>query len=133
MEHLTASLIIAVSGAIGANARYFLGLAIQRWAGDNYPWGTFIINVSGSLLMGILTAWLAQASLSPNYRLFLLTGLLGGYTTFSSYSIEAVRLWERKEFAKAGVYLSSSVVLGFTACAFGVWLARRALGAWGSS
>lgn len=131
MEHLTASLIIGVSGAIGANARYFLGLAIQRWSGDNYPWGTFFINVSGSLLMGLFTAWLAQAALSPNYRLFLLTGLLGGYTTFSSYSMEAVRLWERREFAKSWLYLGSSVVFGFMACAAGVWLARRLIGGWG--
>ena len=89
--------LLSVGGSLGVNARYWLGVAITRWAGPQFPWATLAINVSGSFAIGLLTVLLARWLPHPHMRLLLVVGFLGGYTTFSSFSAEALVLWERGE------------------------------------
>lgn len=114
---------VALGGAVGASARYLTGAAALRLMGPGFPWGTLVVNVLGSFLMGVLVVALAQLQttrLSP----FLMTGLLGGFTTFSAFSLDAVSLWERGAVAQAVSYVAASVVLSLTALVAGLFLAR---------
>lgn len=86
-------LIVAIGGALGAGSRYLIGGWIQTQFGSLFPWGTFIVNVSGSLLIGIVIGFADKGILSTNARLFLTTGILGGYTTFSTFSFETMSLF----------------------------------------
>ena len=123
--------LVALGGAFGAGARYLLGAAWVAQAGAvRGPWATAGINVAGSLAMGVLVGWLAhRASGGPAFdrlRLLLATGVLGGFTTFSSFSLEAVLLLERRAYAAAGAYVVGSVALGLAGLAAGLILSRRA-------
>ena len=88
---------LSVGGVLGVNARYWLGVLINRWTGAQFPWATFAINVSGSFAIGLLSVLLARWLPHPHARLLVVVGFLGGYTTFSSFSFEALALWERGE------------------------------------
>ncbi len=120
-------LLVAAGGALGAGARHLVSGLFLRQVGSAWPWGTLVINVSGSLLLGLLVGVLAfrggegQAQL----RLLLGTGVLGGFTTFSAYSLETVQLIERGRFAPALIYALGSVALGVAGVFAGLWLARR--------
>ncbi len=118
-------LLVALGGAIGASARYGVSLAIPvRDAG--WPWATFVVNVSGSLLIGLLAGWLAsRAEAGEPWRLLLGVGVLGGFTTFSAYSLETLRLIERGDIAGAAAYAIGSVLAGLAAVALGLALAKR--------
>ena len=119
-------LLVALGGAIGAAARYGVSLAIP--ARDGWPWATFAINVSGSLLIGVLAGWLAtRAGTGDPWRLLLGVGILGGFTTFSAYSLETLRLIERGEIVGAVAYALGSVIAGLAAVALGLALAKRVL------
>ena len=85
-------LLVAAGGALGSVARYLLGLWLQPRMGPDFPWATFVINVSGSLLIGIVLGLVQEGMLSSGARLFLAVGILGGYTTFSTFSYETVEL-----------------------------------------
>lgn len=116
---------LGLGAALGANGRFLLG----RWVGDRWgtdlPYGTFIINVSGSFVIGLLGIVLArQMQATPSLRLFLIVGLLGGYTTFSSFSREALTLVEQDRWVPALGYMGLSAGLGLLACAGGVWVGR---------
>jgi CrcB protein len=124
MEHVWKVLALSVGGVIGVNARYWLGHWMNRWANPEFPWATFTINVTGSFAIGFLTILLARGLPHPNARLFLVTGLLGGYTTFSAYSFESLALWERGERWSAAAYVAGSVLAGLLAVTLGVSLAR---------
>lgn len=129
---MTRFLLVAAGGAIGSVARYGLGLAAGRWAPNaSWPIGTFVANVVGGLLMGLLVGWLAfrGGAQQEAVRLFAAVGVLGGFTTFSSYSLEAVQMIERREIGLAAAYVVGSVVLAITALFVGLMIARRALGA----
>lgn len=117
---------IALGGAIGAVGRYLTGLAALRLLGAGFPWGTLAVNVLGSFAMGALVV--AMAHLGGN-RLgpFLLTGLLGGFTTFSAFSLDALTLWERGNPALAAAYVGGSVILSLAAIVAGAALARSLL------
>jgi CrcB protein len=114
-------LYVGVGAFLGANARYWVG----GWAADRlgtaFPYGTFIINVSGSFAIGVLAAFFAERAYSPNWRLFLMVGVLGGYTTFSSYSYEALQLFEDGAYVFAALYRFGS---SFAACLAGVAIGR---------
>lgn len=105
-------LAIAVGGALGALARHYLAAGVMRAAGTSFPLGTLSVNVLGSFLLGLLVALLAlQFQAGPALRGFLVAGLLGGFTTFSAFSLEAALLIERQAFTAAGLYVAASVLL----------------------
>jgi fluoride exporter len=120
---------IGLGSIAGANARYALG----RWFGDRYgaafPYGTFVINVTGALLVGVLLTLLTERLVAdPRWRLLLVVGFLGSYTTFSTYTYEAFVLADRGDWARGTAYVLGSNAVGLAACVGGVVLAR-ALGA----
>lgn len=118
-------LAIAAGGALGAVGRYLAVLAMGRWLGTDFPWGTLTVNVAGGLAMGLLAGLGAHAwQPSPDLRAFLLTGLLGGFTTFSAFSLDVALLWERGEMAAALAYVLASVVCSVGALFAGLWAAR---------
>jgi CrcB protein len=124
---LTEIVLVGSGSFLGGNARYFLATFVaDRW-GSNFPYGTFIINATGSLLIGLLLTYiLAHASLSPNYRLIFVVGFLGAYTTFSTYTFDALTLMQNGEWLKSFIYLLGTVVLGMVCVTLGM-LAGRAL------
>ncbi|MCI4644915.1 MAG: fluoride efflux transporter CrcB [Hyphomonadaceae bacterium] len=129
---MTGYLFVALGGAIGASLRHGVGnLAVRLGAGASWPWATFSVNVLGSFLMGLLIGLLTfrgewfPAGQGP--RLFLATGILGGFTTFSAFSLEVARFVERGEMMRAAAYAGFSVALGLAGVLFGLWLMRRVL------
>ncbi len=120
-------LLVFLGGGIGAAARHGVNLTAARAFGMSFPWGTIIVNVAGSLLMGLIVAWLAfraHAGWSQHARLFLATGILGGFTTFSAFSLDVALLWERGDHGLAAAYVAGSVLLSIAALFFGMWLVR---------
>jgi CrcB protein len=117
-------LALSVGGVLGVNARYWLGVWINRWASAQFPWATFTINLSGAFAIGFLTALLARWSPHSYLRLLLLVGFLGGYTTFSTFAFESVTLWQRGEWAFSLTYMVGSVVAGCAAVILGAALAH---------
>jgi fluoride exporter len=116
---------LSVGGILGVNARYWLGVVINRWTGAQFPWATFSINVSGSFSIGLLSVLLARWLPHPHARLLVVVGFLGGYTTFSSYSFESLALWERGELGLCMAYMGGSVAAGFAAVVLGTALGRE--------
>ena len=120
-------LLVFLGAGLGGVLRHGMSVMCVRWFGVGFPWGTFAVNVSGSLVMGLLAGWLALragAEWSQDARLFLMVGILGGYTTFSAFSLDAVLLWERGAAFEAGGYVLASVVLSIAALAAGLGLVR---------
>ncbi|TCK18297.1 camphor resistance protein CrcB [Thiogranum longum] len=119
-------LAIAGGGALGAVLRYWVSTGVYAMAGRGFPYGTLAVNILGSLLMGFLYIWLLERSLeSAGMRAFLLIGLLGAFTTFSTFSIETLILMEGGQYVRALVNTLASVVLCVAAAALGVMLARQ--------
>jgi len=117
---------VAAGGALGASARYLTGVGAVRLFGHGFPWGTLIVNVVGSFLMGVLIVTLAQKG-GMRFAPFLTIGLLGGFTTFSAFSLDAVTLFERGQIGAAAGYVAASVVVSIAALFFGLWIARGAV------
>ncbi len=116
---------IAAGGALGALCRYLLGNIITRMMGSNLPWGTFIINIAGCFFMGALMTLIVERQLlSAAWRLFLCVGLLGGFTTFSSFGYEGLTLLLQGNLAAALGYVGGSIFLGLAAVGVGVLVAR---------
>lgn len=121
---MVANLIyVALGGALGAVARYLTGMAAVRVMGHGFPWGTLTVNIFGSFLMGVLVVALAELS-ATRFAPLLMTGLLGGFTTFSAFSLDAVALYERGAIGLAAGYVGMSVVLSLLALAAGMILSR---------
>jgi len=119
---------IAFGSALGGAARYLLGGLIQRLAGSAFPLGTLIINVTGSFLLGFLYRYSADSAvISPEIRAMLTIGVCGGYTTFSTFSWESVRLLEDGEIGKAATYLALSVGVSLGAVVLGIVAGREIL------
>jgi CrcB protein len=117
---------VALGSALGGVARLLIGGWVQERFGASFPIGTLLINVSGSLLLGFLLRYTLEApAIGPNTRALLTTGLCGGYTTFSTFSYEAVRLVEDGEYRRAGLYVLLSVGLALVAMTCGIMLARE--------
>ncbi len=119
------SLLIALGAVGGANARYWLTTLFVDRFGPAFPWGTLVINGSGSLLVGLVMAALTGRGVTdPTLRLLLVTGFLGAYTTFSTYTYDTVRLYESGAVGAAALNALGSMVLGLGAAALGLWLGR---------
>ncbi|HMQ58148.1 MAG TPA: fluoride efflux transporter CrcB [Rhizobiaceae bacterium] len=118
-------LIVAAGGALGAGMRHLVNGWALRALGPNVPFGTVIVNIAGSLLMGLLIGALARIDgVSSATRLFLATGVLGGFTTFSAFSLDAVTLYERGAIGAAFVYVAASVVVSIAALFAGLSIMR---------
>ncbi|MDE0932533.1 MAG: fluoride efflux transporter CrcB [Novosphingopyxis baekryungensis] len=118
-------LLVMAGGAIGAGLRYQLGRLALRLAGPDWPWGTFAANVLGGLAMGVLVGMLARIDAAEGVRLLLGVGLLGGFTTFSSFSLEVVTMIERGALIGAAGYALASVLLAVAALFGGLALVRN--------
>ena len=119
----------ALGGAIGASGRYLVGLLAVRLLGLGFPYGTFIVNILGAFLMGLLIEALAlRFNGSQELRIFLATGVLGGFTTFSAFSLEVATMIERDQWSLAAFYALSSVVLCVGALFIGLYCGRTFLG-----
>lgn len=129
---IAASLNVALGGAIGALGRYQLGRAITHWLGvpvvTTFPWATLAVNVIGSIAMGVLAGWLARhgSGSGEQLRLLLGVGLLGGFTTFSAFSLELMLLIERGQPGTAFAYGAISVLAGLTGLYLGLIVMRIA-------
>ena len=115
---------VALGGAVGAATRF----AIAQWAGARwgwtFPWGTLAVNITGSLAIGLVMTLLVARGADPAFRLLLVTGFLGGYTTFSAFSFETLTLLEARRWDAAALYVGGSVGLGLLATALGLALGR---------
>lgn len=120
------TLLVFLGAGLGGVLRHGVNLAALR-LGSGFPWGTLGINVVGSVLMGVVTGWLALRGGSPQARLFVATGILGGFTTFSTFSLETVVLMERGEWLPALAYVLVSVLAGIGGLALALLVMRQAL------
>jgi CrcB protein len=129
---IIASSLVAIGGGAGALARYQVGRGMTHWLGpqvvSSFPWATLAVNVIGSLSMGLLAGWLARhgAEGAENYRLLVGVGLMGGFTTFSAFSLELMLLIERGQPATAFAYGAVSVLAGLSALYIGLIVMRLA-------
>ena len=118
--------LVAVGGAIGATARHLINIAVLRVLGPGFPWGTLGINIAGSFAMGLFIELLARRFGGSNeIRLFVATGVLGGFTTFSAFSLDFVTLYQRAELLSAFFYVTASVVISILALFLGLWVAKN--------
>lgn len=120
-------LLVFLGAGIGGVLRHGANLAAARLLGLGFPWGTFAVNVLGSFLMGLLAGWLAvkaPGDATHTLRLFLATGVLGGFTTFSAFSLDAVVLWQRGETGLGIAYMGGSVILSIAGLIGGLALVR---------
>jgi CrcB protein len=119
-------LAIATGGAVGAVLRFLLSTRVYAWLGRGFPYGTLMVNVLGSFLMGFLTIVLLERSMAdPAWRAVILVGFLGAFTTFSTFSIETLNLIDEGEMMRAGLNVSVSVVACLVAAWFGVVVGRQ--------
>ena len=116
---------VMIGGALGAGARHLVGGAMLARLGPGFPWGTLAINIGGSLAMGLLVGWLARSGGAEAVRLFFGVGLLGGFTTFSAFSMEFWTLFERGQSAQAFAYVAASVIGAIAACGIGLLMMRQ--------
>src|ERR1700760_1364262 len=118
-------LLVFVGGGLGAALRHFVNVTCARYIGIEFPWGTFIINITGSTVMGLIAGYLAfKGDAVQSWRLFLMTGILGGYTTFSAFSLDAGLLYERGEIGLAALYVLGSVILSIIGLFAGLAIIR---------
>lgn len=121
---ITSMIQVAIGGAIGAVGRYLTGVAAVRVMGHGYPWGTLTVNIVGSFLMGVLIVVLMTKDGGMRIAPLLMTGMLGGFTTFSAFSLDALTIFERGHVGQAALYVIASVVLSLLAIFLGVMVAR---------
>jgi CrcB protein len=120
---MQSTLLVFLGAGIGGALRHGVNVGCARLCGTAFPWGTLSVNVLGSFVMGILAGWLtfkAETEWAQPLRLFLLTGILGGFTTFSAFSLDTALLWERGESTLALVYVAGSVALSIAGLAAGL-------------
>ena len=117
-------ILVMAGGALGAGARHLVGRAMLAALGPGFPWWTLSINIAGGLLMGLLAGVLLRHHLGEGWRLFLGVGVLGGFTTFSSFSLEAVTLAQRGALIAAAGYVAASVVGSIAALMLGLAATR---------
>ena len=114
---------VALGGALGALARYGISGWVYDRMGENFPWGTLVVNLVGCLALGLVIRWLQVSAVAPELRPFLTIEVLGAFTTFSTFSYETVALLQEGQWLRAGLYMGGSVVLGLIAMVAGMALA----------
>jgi fluoride exporter len=125
VEVMTNILLAALGGAIGSVLRYLVGVFSVRWFGPSFPWGTLAVNVVGSFIIGLSVEMIARRfNASMELRVFIVTGILGGFTTWSSFSLDTMVLFERGAIAAAAAYVIGSLVVSFAAVFAGLALGR---------
>lgn len=117
-------LIIGIGGFIGATSRYLLSLFVQNKFLSTFPFGTFSVNIIGCFLIGLVFALSERGNIGVEWRLFLVTGILGGFTTFSSFSNETVSMLRDSQYSYAMLYVSCSVIIGLLATFCGIFLIK---------
>jgi fluoride exporter len=118
--------LVFIGGGIGSTLRHTINVVCARCLGTAFPYGTFIINITGSTVMGLIAGYLAfKGGASQPWRLFLMTGILGGYTTFSAFSLDAALLYERGEIGLAIFYVLGSVAFSILGLFAGLALVRH--------
>ncbi|MGH7532251.1 MAG: fluoride efflux transporter CrcB [Gemmatimonadales bacterium] len=119
-------LFVALGGLVGSLARYFLGTAVQGWVGAGFPAGTMVVNITASFLIGLIMQYSVESSaITPEVRILLTTGFCGGYSTFSTFSWESVRLLQDGEWARAGLYVGGSLCISLVATFLGIAAAHH--------
>jgi fluoride exporter len=119
-------LIVFLGGGIGSMLRHGVNVLSARWLGTGFPYGTLTVNVTGSIVMGLLAGYLAfKGEAAQSWRLFLMTGILGGYTTFSAFSLDAILLYERGQIAQALAYVAASGAVSIFGLLAGLVLIRQ--------
>ncbi|MBN2872841.1 MAG: fluoride efflux transporter CrcB [Halothiobacillaceae bacterium] len=119
-------LLIGMAGGLGAMARYLVTSTLTQVAGRSFPWGTFTVNVVGSALMGFLAVWLvARWQVPLEYRLAILTGFLGAFTTMSAFSVDTLALMERQQWLAVLAYAGGTIILCLLAARAGMLVAER--------
>lgn len=120
---------IGLFGLLGVFARYFLGTFIGKYLVPPFPYGTFIVNLTGAFLIGVVyVLGIERSAITPDLRIGILVGFLGGYTTFSSYCLESLRLVEEAQYWYAAAYFIFSPILGFASVLGGTFLTRALIG-----
>jgi fluoride exporter len=117
-------LLVMLGGAIGAGLRHLVGVVALARLGTGFPWGTLFVNLAGGLLIGLLAGWFARAGANEQMRLFFAVGLLGGFTTFSAFSLETFLMIERGQIGAAAAYAGASVIGSVALLIAGLWLVR---------
>lgn len=126
---MMAYLVVFVGAGIGGTVRHGVNIWVARLLGTHFPAHTLAINIVGSLAMGLVAGWFAlKGGATGHLRLFLATGILGGFTTFSAFSLDAVLLWERHEHMLAALYVGGSVAGSLAGLLLGLWLMRALYG-----
>ena len=119
-------LLVFIGGGLGSTLRHIINVVSARVLGTGFPYHTFIINITGSIVMGLIAGYLAfKGEAAQPWRLFVMTGILGGYTTFSAFSLDVVLLYERGETGLALLYVLGSVVLSIAGLVAGLALGRH--------
>ena len=124
MAHALGYLLVFIGGGVGAAARHGINRAGLALLGPGFPWWTLAVNVVGSFLIGLLAGIFGAMETGHNSRLFLVTGVLGGFTTFSAFSLDALTLWERGAMLHAGLYVAGSVIASLIAAVAGLMISR---------
>jgi fluoride exporter len=117
---LASVLWVALGGALGSVARYWIAILVAAATGPRFPWGTLLINIGGSFVIGWFGSWTGPngpLDVPPDIRIFVMVGICGGFTTFSSFSLQTLELLQAGEIVSAGAYIVGSVIL----CLLGVW------------
>ena len=121
--------VVFLGAGVGGAVRHGMNIWVARLLGTHFPYHTFVINIVGSLAMGLVAGWFAErGGATGHMRLFLTTGILGGFTTFSAFSLDAVLLWERQEHLMAALYIGGSVAGAIAGLVLGLWIMRTTLG-----
>ena len=125
MSNAVGLLLVFVGGGLGSSVRYLIGKASVAVLGPEFPYGTLAINVVGSFVMGLVAGWFAmRVQASQEWKLFLTTGIIGGFTTYSTFSLETALLWERGATGLAFLYVSGTLLLGLVGIFGGLALIR---------
>jgi CrcB protein len=125
VNQLFGFVLVFAGGGCGASLRHAVNMTCARLLGTAFPYGTFIINITGSIVMGLIAGYLAfKGETAPHWRLFLMTGILGGYTTFSAFSLDTALLYERGELAMAAFYVLGSVAISIAGLFAGLAVVR---------
>lgn len=125
---MSSVIYVALGGALGASGRYLFGQSATRWLGSGFPYATLGVNVIGSAAMGVLFGYLmSRGEGHDSLRLFFGVGVLGGFTTFSAFSLDAIMMLERKAYGAFAGYIGMSVIMSLMAMMLGLWAARSVL------